>query len=126
MPKRLEEGTMKKRLLAVPLAVAATLALYAAPAASASTASASRVAGCTPPLTAYIPEGHGEIQWCGRHVWGWLKDDRADGRCPFFRLITVSGHVEDTLRVGPAGATKSFDFLAADDVDDYNLRWASC
>ncbi len=123
-----------KRHLAASLALAAAAVITAAPSATAATPLAgpsaaafpAKVQGCRGPIQWTINEGHGEISWCDSHVWGWIRDDKADGRCPFFKVWTSTKRYEESLRVGPAGTTKGFDWIAANEPIDATLNWKSC
>ncbi len=121
-----KRNPMKRQLLAAPLALAAAMTLFAGPSATAATSAPAKAQGCSGVRVWTITEGHGEIQWCDRHVWGWIRDDRADGRCPFFKVYTSDNRYEESVRVGPATTTKGFDWIAANEPQDAFLKWASC
>lgn len=52
-------------------------------------------------------EDRGEI--CDGHATGWVRDDKADGRCPFTRFYSLwDDETVDGPQIGPKGAVRYF------------------
>ncbi|MFK0255225.1 hypothetical protein [Streptomyces sp. NPDC090445] len=95
-----------KRVLAA-LAVTGMALSGTALTATAASAQGTGAAGCwnwTAPSS--IGQANGTV--CDGHVSGYVKDTKADGKCPFVRFEFNNGGVEDSPWVGPKGAQKSF------------------
>ncbi|MFI9307017.1 hypothetical protein [Streptomyces triculaminicus] len=77
----------------------------------------------------YNNEGTTEGYICGYYATGWVRDDRADGRCPFTRFYTWNDEVVDGPRVGPKGVVKDFTVYPPDlgqFLGYASIEWASC
>ncbi|MFD9085019.1 hypothetical protein [Streptomyces erythrochromogenes] len=106
-------------ILTSTVAVLATLALGTGPAGAASDGTpgaagtrAGGVAAATPGCTTFRfwrGEGRTEGEICDGHATGWVRDDKADGRCPFTRFYSLwDDQTVDGPQIGPKGAVRYF------------------
>lgn len=123
MRAKIIHGLAATAMLAVPLT--AGTASAGAPAASRTIAAPQ---GCTH-WYLYNKEGTTEGYICGYYATGWVRDDRADGRCPFTRFYTWDDEVVDGPLVGPKGTVKNFTVYAPNGgqfLGYASIKWASC
>ncbi|MFI6849526.1 hypothetical protein ACIBJD_33775 [Kitasatospora sp. NPDC050467] len=94
-----------------------------------STASATVTGNCdnAPTNLSKASAGSAQVWWCGNHVWGWVRDDKADGLCPYVTVFIGNGdNWENSPSVGPKGAVKNFDWYTAQNVHSAGLWFRDC
>ncbi|MBO0913273.1 hypothetical protein [Streptomyces laculatispora] len=75
-------------------------------------------------------EGATEGDICGNVATGWVRDDRADGRCPFTRFWDRWTNKEvDSPQAGPKGTTITFRVATPTNnplLGYASIEWRSC